>query len=264
MNLYKQGTTEICFNKLNEIAKRLNLTLIWNYIRNSNKRLDGFIDNISVDTQDNYKNTIEDIIGNIDTDSIFNLTYRENPVSKIRANDDARIIKVIMGIQEAYLNFVANPTKDFNQYLASVLISGKFSIEHLYSIEEFYNNNRRNNWITKKNKFEIDTDFDAERFKFENLSLLNSSSNSSAGTDEIYDKLTKYKSARKVCDNEWEYLIQSLAEDSEYYKSSKIQELNLPKRTITNIDQNTWDMSENNREFNTKLLKMAIKEVANK
>ena len=264
-NLYKPNTSEICLDKLNEIAKRFNLTLIWNYIRGSHNRLDGFITNITVDEQGNYTKSIEDIVEDMDMALVFNLNYNDKKgISKIKVRDDSRLIKVIMGVQEAYLNFTANPAKQLSEYLESILASGAFSIEHLYSINEYQNQDRLNNWKTKKHKFDVDSDFDVERFKFENLSLLNSSSNASANDDEIYNKLSKYKQARKVCNNEWEYLIQSFVEDSEYYRNEKLQALGLPKRTIGNIDQNTWEMSPNNREFNMKLLKMALKEIADK
>ena len=263
LNLYKLQTADVCLDKLNDIAKRLNLTLIWNYIRSSHNRLDGFITNISVDENGVYTKSIEDIVGDMDMAYMFNLNYNDKKgVSKVKVKDESRIIKAIMGVQEAYLNLVANPSKSISEYLESILAIGAFSVEHLYSVKEYTDKDRLNNWITKKNKFNVDSDFDETRFRFENLSLLNFSTNASANDDEIYDKLAKYRQARKVCNNEWEYLIQSLVEDSEYYRNEKLQALGLPKRTITNIDQNTWEMSPNNREFNTKLLKMALKKIA--
>ena len=261
--MYKLQTADVCLDKLNDIAKRLNLTLIWNYIRSSHNRLDGFITNISVDENGVYTKSIEDIVGDMDMAYMFNLNYNDKKgVSKVKVKDESRIIKAIMGVQEAYLNLVANPSKSISEYLESILAIGAFSVEHLYSVKEYTDKDRLNNWITKKNKFNVDSDFDETRFRFENLSLLNFSTNASANDDEIYDKLAKYRQARKVCNNEWEYLIQSLVEDSEYYRNEKLQALGLPKRTITNIDQNTWEMSPNNREFNTKLLKMALKKIA--
>lgn len=88
--------------------------------------------------------------------------------------------------------------------------------------------------------------------------------NSSVGSDEIKDKLSKYKLARKIVGSNWEYLIQSLVDDSEFYKNTNIQALCLPERKLINVDQNTWELSPNNREFNTKLFEMALKEIANK
>lgn len=266
-NLYGVGssTNSISETKLEEIAKRLNLTIIWNYIRSSNKRLEGFISNIQIEkSSGEYKTTIDDIVSDIEVDDIFNLNYNDKKaVSNVKIKDESRIIKVIMGLQEAYLNNVANSSKNLNEYLKDIiLVSNAFSIEHLYSIEEYHNKKRLENWQNKKNKFFVDYDFDTERFKFENLSLLNAPSNSSAGTDEISDKLEKYKKARKVSGSEWEYLIQSLVDDSEFYKNGKIQGLGLPKRTLENIDQNTWELSSNNRDFNTQLLKMVLKSVS--
>ena len=88
--------------------------------------------------------------------------------------------------------------------------------------------------------------------------------NSSVGSDEIRDKLSKYKLARKIVGSNWEYLIQSLVEDSEYYRNANISSLGLPERKLIDIDQNTWELSPNNREFNIKLLKKALEEIANK
>lgn len=266
LNLYESGTTTISFDKLNEIGKRLNLTLLWNYIRSSNKRLDGFVKNIEIDSSGVYKKTIADIVGDINLNDIFNLTYYDKKnVSIAKIADNSRLIKVIMALQESYLNAVANPARDVAEYLENILLStNTFTIEHLYSIKEWHERSRLLNWQNKKNKFFDDTEFDTERFAFENLSLLDVSTNASAGDDEIKDKLSKYKQARKVCGSEWEYLIQSLVEDSEFYKNEKIQALGLPKRTLKNLDQNTWELSDNNREFNIELLKQALDEIAKK
>lgn len=263
LNLF-DGSKTIDINKLNEIAKRLNLTLLWNYMRSSNNRLDGFIENIKLDTSGNYANSISDILGNIDYDRIFNLTYKRDPQSTAKINDDSRLIKVIFACQESFLDKTADSTKDMGEYMQYILSPNQFSVEHIYSIEEWKDALRLENWRTKKGKFHISSDFDIERFDFENLSLLDSPANSSAGTDEILDKLKKYKAARKVCGSNWEYLIQSLADDSEYYRCIEIQALGLPERKIRNIDQNTWELSPNNRSFNIQLLKMAIEEIANK
>jgi hypothetical protein len=264
-NLFDPGSKIISIDKLNKIAKRINLTLLWNYIRSSNKRLDGLVGNIQLSSNGDYNLSIADIISNINTDEIFNLTYNDKKnVSNCKIKDESRIIKVIMSLQESYLNYVTNPNKDINNYIENILLTQNFSIEHLYSIEEYKNTTRLNNWRTKKSKFNNDLDFDTTRFSFENLSLLNSSSNSSAGTDEISQKLAKYKLARKVCGSEWEYLIQSLADNSEFYNNANIQELGLPKRTLTGIDQNTWELNNNNREFNIKLLEKVLEELTKK
>lgn len=262
-DLYKTGTKDIDIDELNEIAKRLNLTLIWNYMRSSNKRLDGFIGNITKDSS-GYAKSVSDILGDIDYDKIFNLTYRRDPVSSAKINDDSRIIKVIFALQEAFLDKTADSTKDMGEYLQNILSPNLFSVEHIYSINEYKDTSRRTLWQTKKNKFTIDSDFDIERFKFDNLSLLDTSNNSAAGDLEILDKLKKYKDARKIFGSKWEYLIQSLVDDSEFYKNMDIQALGLPERKIVDIDQNTWELSSNNRDFNIKLLNMAVNEIANK
>ena len=257
-NLYKHGTTVIDCTKLEEISKRLNLTLLWNYIRASNKRLDTFITNISIDEHGNYKKSIDDIKTDISLDDMFILNFRDNNnVSNAKIPDQSRIIKVLFAFQEAFLNYAAKPEKQFNEFLQNLLDSDNFSIEHLYSVKEWKDQNRLNKW-RQKGYFATDAEFDTARFKFENLSLLDKSTNSSAGDDEIYDKLTKYRNARKVCGSDWEYLIQSLVENSEYYNNQNIKNLNLPKRTLEDIDQNTWKSSENNRAFNEELMKMVI------
>ncbi|UVD81550.1 DUF262 domain-containing protein [Mycoplasma iguanae] len=260
--LYLPDTKEINYKELEEIAKRLTLTLIKNYTKSINKRLESFTSAITLDDNDinEYKSSIEDIIETIDVDSIFNLSYNDKKnVSKAKIEDQSRIIKVILALQSSLLNDVANDSKEFNDYLKNILLGENFSIEHLYSVQEYNDDKRLKNWQLKKKKFFHDEDFDTERFKFENLSLLNKSTNSSASDSEIIDKLSKYKLARKVLESEWEYLIQSFVEDSEFYKNEKIQSLGLPDRTLQNIDQNTWDLSKNNRDFNVKLLKSVIK-----
>ena len=257
-NLYKDNVKEIDDKKLEEISKRLNLTLIWNYIRASNKRLDGFITNITINTNGIYKKSIDDIKVDIDVDEIFNLNFKDkNNVSNAKIPDQSRIIKVIFSFQEAFLDHTAVPSKEFNEFLADLLNTDNFSIEHLYSVNEWKIASRLEKW-QEKGLFDVDTDFDTARFKFENLSLLDKSSNSSANDDEIYDKLTIYRNAKKICGSYWEYLIQSLVDDSPYYKNENIRKLNLPKRTLVDIDQNTRKLNDNNRAFNEDLMKLVI------
>ena len=264
-DIYNPGTNAISLDELNIISKRINLTLIWNYIRSSTKRTIGLIDNISVNEEGEYNNSVSDILANITIDDIFNLNYNDHKnVSNINIKDYSRLIKVVMGCQESFLDKTADGSHDFSEYLQYILAGENFSIEHLYSVLEYENSDRLSNWQSKKNKFFRPEDFDTERFRFENLSLLDKQMNSSANSDEIKDKLEKYKNARKVLGSNWEYLIQSLVDDSEYYKNDKIQALKLPERKLTDINQNTWELSPNNREFNTKLLDAALQEIANK
>lgn len=264
-NLYDSNTNKISLNKLNEVAKRLNLTLLWNYIRSNTKRTVGFIENISLNESGDYNNTIDDILANITVSDIFNLNYNDHKnVSNIMVKDYSRLIKVVMGCQESFLDKTADDSHEFSEYLQYILAAENFSIEHLYSVLEYEDQDRLFNWATKKNKFSRPEDFDAERFRFENLSLLDKQMNSSAGSDEIREKLNKYKNARKVMGSNWEYLIQSLVDNSEYYNNEKIQALGLPERKLINIDQNTWELSNNNRQFNIELMKLALKEIANK
>lgn len=264
LNLYKSNSNLIDNEQIEEVAKRLNLTLILNYIRNSNKRLDGFITNISLDNGI-YKRSIDDIKVDIAYDYIFTLNYNDGKAkSNSKIKDESRQIKLIFAYQESLLNSVVNESKDFNNYLEDILLSEKFSIEHLYSVNEFDDKDRLNRWRQNKKMFDREEDFDSARFSFENLSLLDSSSNSSANDKEITEKLQIYRNAKKVCNTEYEYLIMSLVEYSEYYNNENIKKLNLPNRAIQNINLNTWDQSENNREFNIEVLKLAVEKIANR
>lgn len=257
-NLYVKGSYRLDINKLNEISKRLVLTLLKNYICDRNKRLDGFVSNISLDDKNIYKRTINDIVGDITIDDIFNLTYKDNnAVSNLNINDKSRIIKVLLAFQEAFLNWTANKSKLFNNYLKDILLTNIFSIEHLYSVKEFKDEERLKNW-QKKGKFLTEPEFDNERFSFNNLSLLDMRNNSLAGDDEIKEKLSIYKTASRVCESENEYLIMSFVQDSPFYKNADIKKLGLPERTIENIDQNTWESSKNNRKFNEDITKLFI------
>lgn len=264
-NLYLDENKNININELNEVCKRLNLTLLWNYISSNTKRIVGFIENIAVDKSGNCKKSIDDIVNDINVSEIFNLNYNDGKgVSNVNVKNLCSNIKVILACQESFLDMTADSTHDFGEYLVNILSGENFSIEHLYSIKEYQDKDRLENWRAKKLKFNTPEDFDNERFKFENLSLLDKQTNSAAGSDEIKDKLTKYKSARKIFGSKWEYLIQSFVGDSEYYRNEKIMALDLPERKLKNIDQNTWELSENNREFNIKLLKKALEEIASK
>ena len=263
--LYVTGTNNIDNIKLEEIATRLNLTLINNYIRSNNKRMDGFITNIKLTSSGDYALSLNDILDNIDFDSIFNLNYNDHKEKgNTKIKDESRIIKVIFALQESFLNYVAaGKSKTIGEYLNNILsLAESFSIEHLYSVKEYEDTTRLANWNNKKSKFKDGNEFDVARFNFANLSLLNKSLNSSVNDSEILDKLQKYKTARKINGCEWEYLIQSLVKDSEYYLNTEISKLCLPERTIINIDQNTWEISPNNREFNTKLLKLVVEEIS--
>ena len=261
-NIYEPCSKDINMEELEHISVRLNLTLINNYIRSGNKRLDGFITNIEL-SNNGYKKTIDDIVSDIDYNSIFNLNYNDHKnVSNAKIKDESRIIKVIFALQESFLNSIAD-NNNLSVYLSDILLStGQFQIEHILTPEEYKNKDRLKNWIDKKQKFQTDNEFDIERFKLENLSLLDNSLNSSLSDKVISDKLAGYKQARKIQGNKWEYLILSLVDNSEYYLNQNIQKLNLPERRVKNIDQNTWEMSDNNRKFNMVLLEMAVKKIA--
>jgi hypothetical protein len=244
---------------ISEIQKRFNLTVINNYIRDSNKRLDGFIKNIESNNQNEFKLSLIEIIDNMNLDNIFTLGYLSSFESdpKINIPDKSRQIKVILSLQQSYLNFINNDSNSMFRYFAELIEGQKYNIEHLYSRKEYTDQNRIGQWKIK-GKFITANDFDIERSKFENLSLINASTNSSANDDIIYDKLTKYKNAHSVLTSEPELLIQSLVPDSEFYSNKNIMKLNLPNREIDNIFANTWEHSKNNRKFNKLLLNYAL------
>ncbi len=262
VNLYKNGTKQFDIDSLTDLSKRINLTLINNYIRDWNKRLDLLTSNIKLQTNGSPDLLIEDIIENTkaNINKIFSLTYNNDIQSVIKPsiNDKSRIILVIFAIQQGFLSFTANNSESYFSYIDDVLNSGRFTIEHLYSVKELTDNTRLENWKTIRGKFDNSNDFDVERGMFENLSLLNRTSNSSANDSEIYNKLPKYKNAHSVLGSGDEYLIQSFVGDSNYFLNDNIFKLGLPERKITNIRQNTWEHSDNNRKFSVELLAKAL------
>ncbi len=261
-DLYTKNGDNIDIGKVEDISKRLNITLLHNYIRDSNKRLDGFISNIELDSLGKPKLTLKQIINNINLESIFTLNFLNSFQSypKINISDKSRLIKVIFALQEAFLNYVANPNISLYRYFADIIQAQRFTIEHLYSIKEFTDNDRLKNW-NNEGKFNTANEFDTERAKFENLSLLNFNANSTANDYNIYDKLNIYRTAAMIMTSENEYLIQSLVPNSPFYSNEKIKELGLPNRAISKIKINIWEHSINNREFNTKLLRLALEKI---
>ena len=264
-NIYISGKKELDILKLEDIAKRLNLTLINNYLRNANKRVTGFIENIEFDNKTKIeKLSLNDIVTNSKTNiqQVFSLTYMTHPQSDPKPNikDLSRIIKVILSLQQGYLSFIGDGKDSLYRYIESCL-TGNFTIEHLYSKNEYAQPLRLNNWKTLKNKFISPAEFDIDRSNFENLSLLNASANSSASDNNIYDKFVKYNNAHNILSTGNEYLIQSLVDESHYYENQNIMALGLPERKITNINQNTWEHSSNNRAFTIKLLELVLEEL---
>lgn len=172
--------------------------------------MDGFITNIKLTSSGDYALSLNDILDNIEFDSIFNLNYNDHKEKgNTKIKDESRIIKVIFALQESFLNYVAaGKSKTIGEYLNNILsLAESFSIEHLYSVKEYEDTTRLANWNNKKSKFKDGNEFDVARFNFANLSLLNKSLNSSVNDSEILDKLQKYKTARKINGCEWEYLI---------------------------------------------------------
>lgn len=258
-SLYDASNTNIDIDKVEDISRRLNLTLIYNYIRDTNKRLDSFIKNIELDSNEKPKLSLEDILDNMNIETIFTLNYLTNAQSdpKINLPDKSRMIRIIFALQEAFLNHTANSNISMYEYFAEMLDGQKYTIEHLYSVKEYTDNNRLAAW-KQKGLFDTPNQFDIERSKFENLSILDLSNNASANDNIIYNKLEIYKHAAPVFTNESLYLVQSFVKESDFYNNEKIKALNLPNRCITNINSNTWEHSANNKDFNRKLLKMAL------
>lgn len=259
--IYKQNNDEIDVSKLEAIAIRLNLTIINNYIRNTTKRLLLLKENIETENNIDEKKNIDDIL--MDTKSninqIFSLNYLSDhqSVPKPDIKDKSKTIRVILALQQGLLSYTADDSYSYYEYIADLLNGNNFTIEHIYSIKEFTDENRREEWI-KRGKFIDALEFDTTRSSFENLSLLNKNTNSSASDTEIYGKLIKYKNARDVLRHGDEYLIQSFVDKSNFYENSNIQKLNLPERVITNISHNTWEHSSNNRMFLMELLEKAL------
>ena len=261
-NIFDATNTKLDIQKLIDISKRLNLTLINNYIRDSNKRLDGFISNIELDSTGKPRLSLAQILNNINLDSIFTLGYLNNFQSnpKINIPDKSRLIKIIFALQEAFLNHTAKRDVSMYRYFADLIDGQKFTIEHEYSVKEYSDPTRVAQW-KGVGRFNNANEFDLERSKFENLSLLNSRANSSANDDIIYDKLNKYRTASAVLTTENEYLVQSLVPDSPFYLDSNIASLGLPNRQICRIMSNTWEHSQSNREFNKKLLYLSLQKL---
>jgi hypothetical protein len=261
--LYEPNTHVLSQDLMEDLSKRINFTLFNDYFRSSSKRLDLLKTNIEIDGNGSPKLSLNDILTNtqMSINSIFSLTYMKDPQSnpKLKLKDESTIIKVIFALQQGFLSYTADNTNAYYNYINDCLSQGKFTIEHLVSKTEFTDLNRRNNWVNIKNKFINANDFDNERSLFENLTLLNTKSNSSANDSEIYDKFDKYKKAHEILNFGEEFLVQSLVDGSNYYNNSNILNLNLPDRRITTIRQNTWEHSTNNRKFNSELLQKALK-----
>ena len=263
-DIYVAGFYEIDIPKLEEIARRLNLTVFQNYIKDCNKRLDGLATNIEVDSSGNYKLTKEQILTNINIENVFTLGYLEansfqsNP--KISVPDKSKMIRAIFALQQGFLCHVSNSSNSLYKYFGELVSGQKFTIEHLYSVKEFMDSGRLSSWQAK-GMFANANEFDLERSKFENLTLLNFTANSSANDDPIYDKLNKYKNAHSVFTHEDEFLVQSLVPGSAFYLNSNIAALGLPNREITNISTNTWEHSSDNKAFIRETIKLALKEI---
>lgn len=263
-SLNKDGIKQIDIAKVEELSRRYNLTALWNYIRDNTVRTTGLYDNTEKDSSGSFKLDIPQIIMNINIDDVFVLGYLEKNSfqsdPKINVPDKSRLIKVILALEQAYLSYKAQLSKPMYEYFGELLSGQKFTIEHLYSVKEYSDNTRVSNW-RNKGMFSNASEFDMERSKFENLTLLNYSANSSANDDTIYDKLNKYKVASSIFTHEDEYLIQSLVPNSNYYANTNLISLGLPDHTITNINQNTWEHSINNKDFIRKLIELALNEL---
>ena len=264
-NIYTTGTKTIDQAIIEDIAKRLNLTLISSYMTYNHQRLDGFYNNIKLDPKTSKPElSLNDIITNVcaNIPSVFSLRYMTDPQSNPKPNipDQSRLIKVVLAFMQGYLSFVGDGNYSLYQYIENCL-SGNFTIEHLYSKNEYADPTRLRAWKTNKNRFNNSNEFDYERSNFENLSLLNQTANSSANDSAIYEKFNKYKNAHNIMSTGSEYLVQSLVLGSNFFSNPKIMALGLPNRSITAVVQNTWEHSGDNRNFIMQLIELAIKEM---
>ena len=135
-----------------------------------------------------------------------------------------------------------------------------YQIEHLITKKDYTDEKRSSAW---KNigKFSTPEEYDEFRSSFENLSLLDGSTNASANADTLSTKFIKYRNANTIMNtNEPEYLIQSFVENSNFYGNEMLKDLGERKISLNN-DGITWEHSENNREFVENLTKLAVKEL---
>lgn len=166
-------------------------------------------------------------------------------------------IKEVLTLQEAFLISVANEKINMNEAYTKLMKRFHFQIEHLISIKEFQENERRKEWEFKDAK-----EFDAERQKFINLTLLEASENNDAGTKSFREKRRIYYENAKTFDNLPNYLVSSLIENSPFYNNEKIMKLGLPKRVISSDQKFKWELDEDvNEKFNTELLKLSFKKM---
>ena len=247
---------QIDVNEIEMFFKLVNATIIKNYIEGA-----GLIDKLFENTQ---RKTIsaKAILKGLGYKNIFTYTYPTDCESRIKLNNNKDQIHFILALQEAYLNHIANKNLDMNGILYELLDTNKFTIEHLYSKKDFREQAKLDAW-QKKGTFTSDYDFDNERSKFENLSLISRNENSSLGANVISKKISSYKIARAIGQtNEPEYLIQSFVDGSDFYNNKEITALGLPKRIIQlNTNNATWDHATTNRDFIETLTKLAVDEL---
>lgn len=240
-------------------CKACNATIIRDYFETSPDRFDPS-ENIKAKTviKSNWSFTLK----RNPYENIWSLNYPEDIPASMRIRNNRDEIQFIFAICEAYLNHIADPNFTMNFYFSELLDSNKFTIEHLFSKKDYNDSERLKLW-NSKGKFNTEAEFHYTRSAFENLSLLNRNSNSSAKDKKLYEKIFSYKSARTVTQyNHSEFLIQSLVKDSDFYNNELIKTLGLPKREIElNSDNVTWKHSSHNKEFMEKLCELAVKEL---
>ena len=250
---------------LNVIFKRLNIFILSQFIdgnREWYKKVEELDKVISPKLDGNFIDSTLDLVNNINLNNVFNLQYDNAKIENLKIPNDAFVIKAILILQEAYLNSVENPNYTIYKYF-SILLNEQTTIEHLYSVKEFQDDARNKEWRNKK-----DTDFeDARKFynkraKFENLSLLSGKENSSANEKPMQEKVNYYESAKLPRTAENQFLIQSLVENSPFYKSERIKALDLPNRHLINVMNNYWRHSNDNEKFIKDLLRKALDKLA--
>lgn len=260
VNIYKKGTLDIDPILLESFCKAANAVMITKYF-NGNKKDEktNLIDYTVPRSQANFT------VANIGYANLRSLNYpTERQDLKYKIEDNQHEIHFILALQEAFLNYTANPVYSLNSLLSELLNTNTYTIEHLFTKKDFIETKRRDAW-DKKGLFDETNPakYDEIRSSFKNLSLLDRNTNSSLSSNTISLKLTGYANARSITSsNEPEYLVQSFVAGSDFYKNDNIQKLNLPERVLK-IDNDgiTWEHSDNNDKFIEMLSRLAVKEL---
>lgn len=263
-NIYKPNGKSIDYNKLESYFKLSNATILANLINNRK-----YTDNLHEQTMKGKQ--VNKILNNIEYGNVlrYNVASKEelrNKQTSLEYNDKSSV-KLLLALQQSFLT---SKMSDYslNSVLYELLDSNKFTVEHLYSINEYAQEARRTKW-NDIGMFTSDVQFDRERSSFKNLSLLSQSVNSSLGAKKMSEKIREYIKTKNVkSTNEPEHLVHSLSNEASMYSHPVFDTLRtskgvkLPNRSITlNMDGCTWNHSENNEDFIKILTELTIEEI---